>query len=345
MEMKEKMMVCFGEILMRLSPQGYDRFLQADQWDIIFGGGEANVAAALSGFGMPSRFVTKLPDNDVARACVRQLRSFGVDTSQIVYGGDRMAIYFLERGAGERPSKVIYDRKYSSMSMCSFEDFDWDASFAEAGWFHVSGITPAIGPQMPDVTLRALQEAKKRGLCVSCDVNFRSLLWDTQTAGKAMCSLLPYVDVCITNEEHAKTVLGIRTSRENPGDEVDYVSCREIAQSIAQVYGCRKVAITLRRTISAQVNLWGSYLYDADSGRDVHTDMHQVQMIDRVGSGDAFSAGLIYGLAHGEDDGSALSLGTGACCLKHTVEGDMALMSLEEARRAGQGGGSARVQR
>ncbi len=336
--------VTFGEIMLRLKPEGYLRFFQNDKMEATFGGGEANVAVSLANFGVDTVFVTKLPDNDIGEAAIRGLRYFGVDTSMITRGGDRIGIYFLEAGASQRASKVVYDRAGSSIATASAGDFSWDEIFSGAEWFHFTGITPALGGELPKICGQACREAKKQGLMVSCDLNFRKKLWTSQEAERVMGELMGYVDVCIANEEDAEKVFGIRAEGTDvTGGKLDHDGYVSVARQLRERFGFKYVAITLRTSISASDNKWAAML---STESDVYfSKQYDVHIVDRVGGGDSFGAGLIYGLKSGMDNGTALEFAVAASCLKHSVEGDFNRVSTEEVMALVAGDGSGRVQR
>ncbi len=336
--------ITFGEVMLRLAPMGYLRLFQNDTLEATFGGGEANVAVSLANYGLSAAFVTKLPDNDIGQAAICGLRSFGVDTSKIVRGGERVGIYYLEKGASQRPSKVIYDRAHSSISQASVEDFDWESIFEGAKWFHFTGITPALGPNVAEICLRACQAAKANGLTVSCDLNYRKKLWSTEEAGWCMGQLMPYVDVCIANEEDAEKVFGIKAA----GSDVSAGTLaregyEEVAKQLCDRFGCKYVAITLRESISASDNRWAAMLYDGS--QCWVSRRYDIHIVDRVGGGDSFGGGLIYSLMSGMEAPEALEFAVAASCLKHTVEGDYNRVSVQEVRALMNGDGSGRVQR
>ena len=336
--------VCFGELMLRLAPEGYLRFVQADSFGATYGGGEANVSVSLANYGLDAKFVTKLPTHEIGQAAVNSLRKFGVDTSDIVRGGSRVGIYFIEKGASQRPSKVIYDRAHSSISEAKREDFDWEKILDGADWFHFTGITPALGDNVAEITLDALKVAKAKGLTVSCDLNYRKKLWSKQKAGEVMATLMPYVDVCIANEEDAGDVFGIhadatdittgKLSREG------YIS---VAKELADRFGFKAVAITLRESLSAFDNNWAAMLYT--EGEAIFSKKYAVHIVDRVGGGDSFGAGLIYGMLNKMSSKDALEFAVAASCLKHSVEGDYNLMSADEVKTLAGGDASGRVQR
>lgn len=336
--------ITFGEIMLRLTPQGYLRFSQNDVMQATFGGGEANVAVSLANYGMDVAFVTKLPNNDIGQAAVNSLRYFGVDTSKITSGGNRVGIYYLEKGASQRPSKVIYDRAYSAISMAKKSDFDWDAIFEGAKWFHFTGITPALGKNVSEICLEACQKAKEKGLTISCDLNYRKNLWTTDEAERTMEKLVEYVDVCIANEEDAEKVFGIKASNTDvTSGKLNHEGYKEVAKKLADRFKCKYVAITLRTSLSANDNKWAAMLYD---GNEYHISKeYSIHIVDRVGGGDSFGGGLIYGLYTGMEAKKTLEFAVAASCLKHTVEGDYNHVSVEEVKKLMSGDGSGRVQR
>ena len=338
--------ICFGEIMLRLSPPGYQRFIQASDFEAHYGGGEANVAVSLAMFGADSAFVTRLPAHEIGQAAVNELRRWGVDTSLIARGGSRVGIYYCEKGASQRASKVIYDRAGSAVSQASACNFDWDKIFDGADWFHFTGITPALGDNVAAICLDACKAAKSRGVVISCDLNYRKKLWSNEKAGKVMDGLLRYVDLCIANEEDADMVFSIKAE----GVDVErgavsgdaYVS---VARQLSARFGCAKVAVTLRGSISASDNTWSGMLYDRVTDRAVFSHPYNLHIVDRVGGGDSFGAGLIWSLLGGKSDAEAIEFAAAASALKHTVEGDMNLVSLEEVQALASGGGSGRVSR
>jgi 2-dehydro-3-deoxygluconokinase len=336
--------VCFGEIMLRLSPPGYKRFVQADSFDVIYGGGEANVAVSLANYGLDSYFVTKLPKHEIGDATVGFLRKYGVKTDKIVRGGDRVGIYYLEVGASQRASKVIYDRAGSSIATAQPDEFNWDDIFHEAKWFHFTGITPALGDNMAEATLQAVKAAKAKGLTVSVDLNYRKKLWSRDKAKKVMSGLMEYVDVVICNEEDAEMVFGIKASSTDvTKGKLNEEGYKEVAQELVNRFGFSKVAITLRESISASDNNWSGMLYDGEGF--YFSRKYPIHIVDRVGGGDSFGGGLIYSLLSGKDSQSAIEFAVAASCLKHTVFGDFNLMSLEEVERLAEGDASGRVQR
>lgn len=336
--------ITFGEVMLRLAPQGYLRFFQKDALEATFGGGEANVAVSLANYGMDVAFVTKLPTNDIGQGAVNSLRYFGVDITKITRGGERVGIYYLEKGASQRPSKVIYDRAHSAISMAQKEDFDWDAIFEGAEWFHFTGITPALGANVAEICLEACQKAKEKGLTISCDLNYRKKLWTTKEAKETMSKLVKYVDVCIANEEDAEKVFGIRAANTDvSGGRLNYDSYKDVAKQLADNFGCKYVAITLRSSINASDNKWSAMLYD---GSEYYfSKSYDIHIVDRVGGGDSFGGGLIYGFLSGMNRADTLEFAVAASCLKHTVEGDYNHVSVEEVNNLMRGDGSGRVQR
>jgi 2-dehydro-3-deoxygluconokinase len=338
--------VTFGEIMLRLAPEGYYRFVQADSYGATFGGGEANVAVSLANYGLDAAFVTKLPKHEIGQAAVNQLRQFGVDVSQIVRGGDRVGIYFLEKGASQRPSKVIYDRAGSAIATAKKEDFDWAKIFESVSWFHWTGITPALGDAVASITLAACKAAKAKGITVSCDLNYRKNLWSKEKAGEVMGELVRYVDVVIANEEDAADVFGIHAAGTDvTSGTLNREGYIEVAKALASRFGCKKVAITLRESISANDNNWAAMLYLHADGEAFFSKKYPLRIVDRVGGGDSFGAGLIYGLTQNMKPQDALEFAVAASALKHSIEGDFNHVSLDEVKKLAQGDGSGRVQR
>ncbi len=339
-----KRIVTFGEIMLRLAPEGYTRFVQAETFGAAYGGGEANVAVSLANYGMDAVFVTKLPKHEIGQAAVNKLRQFGVDTSQIVRGGERVGIYYLEKGASQRPSKVIYDRAGSSIAAASAADFDWDRIFDGADWFHFTGITPALGDTIAAVCLEACKKARARNITVSCDLNYRKNLWSREKAGQVMAGLMEYVDVCIANEEDAADVFGIRAAHSDvTAGTISRDGYKEAAKALTDKFGFKKTAITLRESISANDNNWAAMLYD---GREYwFSKKYAVHIVDRVGGGDSFGGGLIYAILMGMSSQETIEFAAAASCLKHTIEGDFNLVSAEEVQKLADGDGSGRVQR
>lgn len=336
--------VCFGEIMLRLAPEGYYRFVQAEKFGATFGGGEANVSVSLANYGMDAQFVTKVPNNDIAQACINSLRKFGVDTHNIVRGGERLGIYYLEKGASQRPSKVIYDRAYSAIAMAQKSDFDWAKILEGATWFHFTGITPALSDNCAEICLDAVKTAKQMGITVSCDLNYRKKLWSKEKAKQVMTSLAPYIDVCIANEEDASDVFGIKAENTDiTGGKLSHDGYKSVAKQLVDTFGFKKVAITLRGSISANDNNWAAMLYD---GNEYYLSKNYlIHIVDRVGGGDSFGGGLIYALSNNFAPQDAIEFAVAASCLKHTIEGDYNMVSVDEVLKLAQGDGSGRVQR
>ena len=336
--------VTFGEIMLRLAPEGYYRFVQADKFGATYGGGEANVAVSLANYGMDASFVTKLPQHEIGQAAVNSLRRYGVDTSGITRGGDRVGIYYLEKGASQRPSKVIYDRANSAIALASSSDFNWNEIFEGVDWFHFTGITPALGDNVAAICLEACKAAKAHGVTVSCDLNYRKNLWTRQQARDVMTRLVPYVDLCISNEEDAKDVFGIEAENTDiSGGKLNHKGYESVAKQLQDRFGFEKVAITLRSSISANDNHWAAMLYN---GQDYFfSKSYPVHIVDRVGGGDSFGAGLIYGLLTGKSDSESLEFAVAASCLKHSIEGDYNMVSVSEVEKLATGDGTGRVQR
>lgn len=339
-----KKVVTFGEIMLRLAPAGYERFVQADSLGATFGGGEANVSISLANFGMNTSFVTKLPNHEIGQAAVNSLRKFGVDTTEIIRGGDRVGIYYLEKGASQRPSKVIYDRAGSAIAKAFLGEFDWDKILEGAGWFHFTGITPALSDELALICEEALRKAKEKGIIVSCDLNYRNKLWSKEKAGQVMDKLCKYVDICIANEEDANDVFGIKADNTDvTGGNLDKEAYKSVAKKLEERFGFDYVAITLRESISANDNRWAAMLYDCKEYYFSKT--YDVHIVDRVGGGDSFGAGLIYSIMNGYDGKDAIEFAVAASCLKHSVEGDFNLVSVDEVKKLALGDGSGRVQR
>ncbi len=336
--------VTFGEIMLRLAPEGYCRFFQNDRMQASFGGGEANVAVSLAGFGEESVYVTKLPNHAIGQAAVDSLRYFGVNTSEIIRGGERIGIYYLEKGASQRPSKVIYDRAGSSIYTASPEDFNWKEIFEGAEWFHFTGITPALNDNVAAICLEACKAAKEAGVKISCDLNYRNKLWSKEKAGQVMSELCKYVDVCIANEEDASDVFGIKAADTDvTTGTVNHEGYKDVAKQLADRFGFEKVAITLRESISANDNLWSAMLFD---GNDYYfSKKYTMHIVDRVGGGDSFGGGLIAACLNGCGSQETIEIAVAASCLKHSIEGDFNLVSMDEVMKLAGGDGSGRVQR
>jgi len=338
--------VTFGEIMLRLNPPGFQRFVQADSLEVSYGGAEASVAVSLVNYGVPADFVTCLPPNEIGQSAVNYLRRFGVGTSHIIRKGERIGVYFLEIGANQRPSKVLYDRAHSAISEIKPGTIPWDQIFSEAKWFHFTGITPAISQGAADVSLEAVKSAKEKGLKVSCDLNYRAKLWKyAKTAGEVMSGLMPYVDLAIGNEEDCEKVFGIKGADVKVAGEVSAERYLGVARELTKRFpNLKKVGITLRGSISATHNTWSAVLYD---GKQLYSTIKYdiTNVIDRLGSGDAFTGALIYCLLSGKDDQEALDFATAASALKHSIPFDLNLVNVEEVQSLVREGGAGRVQR
>ena len=338
--------VTFGEIMLRLKSPGHERFFQSPSLEATFGGGESNVAVALANYGLDAKFVTALPDNDIAEACIRELRGFGVDVSGIRRSGSRMGAYFLECGANQRPSKVVYDREHSAIAESAPGDFAWETIFSGATWFHITGITPALTQSAADVSLDAVKAAKAAGVTVSCDFNYRGKLWQYgKSAPEVMQDLVKYVDVGIANEEDCQKSLGISVDVNVRAGELDTAKYEALSQKVLEIYpDMAMIAITLRESRSADTNGWSACIRDAD-GFKLSRRYEITDIIDRVGGGDSFASGLIAGLALHDDRQQALEFAVAASCLKHSIPGDFNRVSLREVRNLLSGDVSGRVQR
>lgn len=340
-----KKIITFGELMLRLSPEGYLRYVQSDKFEATFGGAEANVAVSLANYGMDAAFVTKLPKHEIGQMAVNSLRKFGVDTSKILRGGDRVGIFYCEKGASQRPSKVIYDRAYSAIAMAKRDEFDWDAIFEGVDWFHFTGITPALSDEVAALTLAACEKAKEKGITISCDLNYRNKLWSKEKAGEVMGKLCHYVDVCIANEEDAKDVFGIEADNTDIyGGKLDRDGYISVAKKLTDRFGFRAVAITLRESKSANDNDWSAMLY-TDGEAYFSSKKYSIHIVDRVGGGDSFGGGLIYSLLSGFDSQRAINFAVAASCLKHSIEGDYNMVTVDEVEKLAGGDASGRVQR
>ena len=336
--------VTMGEIMLRLSPEGNYRFVQVDKFNIIPGGGEANVAISLANFGHDSFFVSKLPKHEIGQIAVNALRKYGVDTRFIARGGNRIGLYYAETGASMRPSKVIYDRAHSAIAEAKPEDFNFDEIFDGADWFHWSGITPAISDESAECLKQACICAKKHGVTISCDLNFRKKLWTSEKAISVMRPLMQYVDVCIGNEEDAELCLGFKPDADVEGGKTDASGYENIFRQMKEVFGFKYVVSTLRESYSATFNGWKALIYD---GKEFYqSKRYEINpIIDRVGGGDSFSGGLIHGLLTKSTQGEALEFAVAASALKHTVPGDFNHVSIDEVESLAKGNASGRVQR
>ncbi len=336
--------VTFGEIMQRLAPEGYYRFQQAEKFLATYAGAEASVAVSLQNFGVDAKFVTKLPAHEIGQAALNAVRKYGVDTSDILRGGDNLGLYYVEKGASQRASKVIYNRAGSAIAKATRSEFNWEKILDGAEMFHFTGITAALSDELPLICEDALKVCKEKGIIVSCDLNYRKNLWSKEKAKEVMTNLAKYVDICIANEEDASDVFGISASDTDlTKGEVNHDGYKEVAKKLADTYGFKKVAITLRGSISASVNNWAAMLYD---GNDYYFSReYTIQIVDRVGGGDSFGAGLIYATYKNYEPQSAINFAVASSCLKHTIEGDFNLVSLDEVTKLAGGDGSGRVQR
>lgn len=336
--------VTFGEIMLRLSTPGFKRFIQADSFDVVYGGGEANVAVSLAQFGVESDYVTKVPDNPIGQSAINHLRRYGVKTNNVLRGGNRLGIYFLESGASQRPSVVVYDRAASAIAEATKEEFNWDQIFKGSSWFHFTGITPALSDRAAEASLEACRVASKHGLTVSCDLNFRKKLWTPEKANQVMSQLMPYVNVVVANEEDAEKVFGIKASASDVDKGViDREAYNKVAEQLYNRFDLQYVAITLRESYSASDNGWSGLLYDGK--KHYYSKQYKIRIVDRVGGGDSFAAGLIYGLMQKWNPRKIIDFSAAASCLKHTVPGDFNMVGVEEVQKLAEGEASGRVQR
>jgi len=338
--------VTFGEIMLRLKPPGHERFFQSPMLEATFGGGEANVAVGLAHLGLTVSYVSVIPENAIGDACVKELKRWGVDTTQIVRKGQRLGIYFLEQGANQRPSMVIYDRSHSAISEATTGDIDWEKVFDGATWFHISGITPAISLSGAELSLEAVRKAKETPVTVSCDLNFRKKLWKYgKTAPEIMGEIIKYVDVAAGNEEDCQKSLGIKADIEVESGKLETEKYRDLTDKVLEKFiKLKKIAITMRESHSADHNTWSAVLNNRNEF--LFSKKYEIRdIVDRVGSGDAFAAGLIFGLNNLENDKQALEFAAAASCLKHSIPGDLPLISQKEVNSLMLGGGTGRVQR
>lgn len=334
--------VTFGELMLRLSPRGCKRLIQADELEINYGGGEANVAVSLANFGEQAAFVTKLPENAWGHGAVNFLRRYGVDISHVTRGGNRIGIYFLERGADIRSSEVLYDRSCSAISQIEGDEFDWDTILKGADWFHFTGITPALGKNLSAACMEVLKVCRKNQISVSLDLNYRQKLWNHEQAGRTLAEMLPYVDLCIANDEHIPLLFeGVECERNAEGNLTPHC-CEQLARFLCNRYGIGKVALTQRHSLNSVVNEWRGFLFD-DNGF-FQSPVHTIDIVDRVGGGDAFAAGLIYAVLHGFSGQKAIDFAITAGVLKHSIEGDVNLVSVDEVVKV-MNGASGEVQR
>jgi len=339
-----KKVVTLGEIMLRLSPPDKLRFVQADCFDVVYGGGEANVAVSVANYGLEGYFVSKVPDNPIGQSAINSLRQYGVHTDYVAKGGNRLGIYYLEHGASMRPSNVVYDRAGSSIAEATVDDFDFDLIFKDADWFHFSGITPALSSEAALLTEAALKAAKKHNVTVSVDLNYRKKLWTPEEAKACMTNLMQYVDVCIGNEEDAEKVLGFKPGKTDVTQgSLELDGYKSIFKQMKETFDFKYVVTTLRESHSASDNGWSALIYDGNEF--YHSKHYDIRIVDRVGGGDSFSGGLIYGLLEKENFKEALEFAVGASALKHTVFGDANLVTVKEVETLIQGDASGRVQR
>ena len=339
-----KKAVTFGEIMLRLNPEGYLRFVQADKFEASYAGGEANVAVSLANFGDEAAFVTKVPAHEVGQCAVNALRHYGVDTRYMIRDGARLGLYYVEKGASQRGSKVIYDRAGSAIALAKREDFDCDAILDGADWFHWTGITPALGGELPEIVLDALKKCREKGITVSCDLNYRGKLWSREKACEVMGRLVPYVDVLIANEEDAKDVFGIEAAGTDiMSGKLNKEGYVDVAEQLTKRFGCKAVAITLRGSISASENNWAGMLYTG--GKSYLSRNYLIKLVDRVGGGDSFGGGLIHAMMQGMEPQDVIEFAVAASCLKQTIEHDFNQVSEKDVLSLMGGNASGRVQR
>ena len=343
MNNRMKRVACFGEIMLRLSPKGYLRFQQADDFDAVYGGAEANVCASLAQFGIDARFISALPEHAIGQAAINTLRAVGVDTGYVLRQGPRVGIYYSEKGASQRPSKVIYDRAGSSVSLVQPGEIDWEKALDGVDWFHFTGITPALGDNVAACTKEALDVCRSKGIRISCDLNYRKNLWSREKAGRIMSELVQGIDLCIANEADCSDVLGISAKNTNiDAGQLSNDAYQSVAAEVMKRYQIREMAVTLRRSISASDNEWSVLLYD---GEPHYSKNYKVHIVDRVGGGDSFGAALIYAKLSGFDVQTQVEFAAAASCLKHSVEGDFNVITVDEVMRLMGGDGSGRIQR
>ena len=339
-----KTIVGLGDLLVSLTPDNYFRLLQADHFRVSYTGAEANVCVSLSRFGLKTQLLTRVPEGAMGDCAIAHLNRYGVGTDYVARGGERIGVLYMERGASQRPSQVIYDRKHTAICEAKPEDFDFDTIFADAGWMHFTGITPALSEHTPALCMEACKQAKAHGMKISCDLNFRKKLWTLRQAKAVMEKLLPFVDVLIANEEDVEKVLGIKAERSDvSGGQLDVDGYISVAKQLHETFGTPHIATTLRESYSASDNGWSAMLYTG--GKAYVSKKYRVHLVDRVGGGDSFSAGLIYGLTGGFEPQKALEFATAASCLKQTIEMDFNLSSVAEVELLMKGDGSGRVQR
>lgn len=335
--------VTLGELMLRLQPDNYLRFVQCDHLEATFGGGEANVCVSLANYDVDAAFVSKMPKHEIGQAALNSLRRYGVDTSNIIRGGDRLGIYFLEKGASQRASKVIYDRANSAFALSNPDEYDWDKILEGVNWFHFSGITPALGDNVAEITRQALIACKKHGVTVSCDLNYRNKLWSKEKAREVMSEFMQYVDVLIGNEDDANDVFGIKAEgTDTVSGKVNKDGYISVAKQLKDKFGFKLVCTTMRTSISASDNKWCGMIYD---GNAYISKEYNLRIVDRVGGGDSFAGGLIYALLNKYQPQQAIEFAIAASALKHSIEGDYNLVSVDEVAKLAGGDGSGRVQR
>ena len=338
-----KKVITFGEIMMRLTPPANERFIQADKFNVIYGGGEANVAVSCANYGLDTYFVTRLPENPMGQAALNEVRKYGVNTDYIARGGKRLGKYFCESGASQRSSNVIYDRAYSAIAEASHKDFNWDEIFSDADWYHVTGITPALSENMSEITIESVKKAQENGVTVSCDLNFRSKLWSREEAEKVMSKVMEYVDVCIANEEDAEMTFGIESGSDIESGDINIEGYKDVAQQLINKFDVEMVGSHLRVSHNASVNDWIVVLYD---GVDfVKSSEYTVHIVDRVGGGDSFAGALIYSQLTGKTLKETVEFGAAASALKQSIPGDFNHMTLQEVESVAGGPASGRVKR
>jgi len=338
-----KKVVTFGEIMLRLTPPEYKRIVQTDSFNIIYGGGEANVSVSLANYGLDACFVTRLPENPLGQAALNELRRYGVSTDYIARGGDRLGIYYCENGASQRSSNVIYDRAHSAIAEASSADFDWDEIFEDVEWFHTTGITPALSENMSEIAVEAVKKAQEHGVKVSCDLNYRAKLWSRERAGEVMSELMKYVDVCIANEEDAEMVFGIKSGSDITAGDINIEGFKDVAKQLINRFDLELVGSHLRISRSASDNGWLVVLYDGENF--VRSTRYDIHIVDRVGGGDSFAGGLIYSLLSGKSLEDAAEFGAAASCLKQSIPGDFNHVSVGEVESLAGGNTSGRVKR
>ena len=338
-----KKVVTMGEIMLRLTPPDHERFVQADKFNIIYGGGEANVAVSLANYGLDAYFVTKLPENPMGQAALNHVRRFGVKTDYILWGGPRLGIYYCENGASQRPSNVIYDRAHSSIAETETGEFDWAEIFSGVDWFHYTGITPALSESMSKVTLEALKEAQKQGLKVSCDLNYRAKLWSRERAQQVMTELMDYTDIVIANEEDAEMIFDIKSGSDIEEGDLNIAGYKDVARKLIAKFDLELVGSHLRISHNASVNGWLVVLFDGEEF--VQSKQYEIHIVDRVGGGDSFAGGLIYSLLSGKRLQETAEFGAAASCLKQSIPGDFNQVSTAEVESLASGPASGRVKR